>query len=399
MKERLWTRDFILLGWVNLLMFGSFFFLLPTLPLYVTEELGGRENQVGLIIGVFAIAAIIARPWTGMLLDQWGRRKLMLVSLVLFVFATAGYFGAVTLILLLILRLVHGAIFGMASTASGTVAADLVPASRRGEGLGYFGTFIILAMVAGPSVGLKLADFGYGYLFAGSLTTALLGLVLALFIRYPGNSGTGRVDFRISPNQWKQLIDKGSIPFAASLVGLAVIFGGITSFISLYAAELGDPGLAGGYFFVYALALVLARVVAGRVHDRWGPDTVVYPGLVFYAVGLIFLGLAEGMFLFYTAAAFIGLGYGSIQPSVQAIIIQQAPENRRGAATATFFMALDLGIGAGSFLLGFVSQWLGYRGMYLFCLLFALLSATQYWRARKGSLREERGGGLQRTGS
>ncbi|SMO35581.1 MFS transporter [Melghirimyces algeriensis] len=390
MKERLWTRDFILLGIVNLLMFGSFFFLLPTLPLYVTEELGGNENQVGLIAGSFAIAAIVVRPWSGMLLDQLGRRTFMLVSLGLFALVTAGYYVTVTFILLLVLRLIHGAVFGMASTASGTVAADLVPASRRGEGLGYNGTFITLAMVVGPTIGLKLADFGYSALFAGSLSAALLCLVLASLIRYPGKARSGKPYIRFSLNQWTHLIDKGSIPFAMSVVGAAVIFGGISAFISLYAVELGHPELAGGYFFVYALALVLSRIFAGRMNDTKGSDYVVYPGLLFYAAGLVLLGLAEGMFLFYSAAVLIGLGYGSIQPSIQAIIIQQAPEKRRGAATATFFMALDLGIGVGSFLLGFVAQWLGYRGMFFFSLLFVVWSAIQYAWARKKSREMEK---------
>lgn len=385
MSNKIWTKDFILLSFTNFCMFASFFFLLSSLPLFMVEELHAKEEQVGLIISVFTVAVVLMRPYAGMMLDQLGRRKVVLFSLVFFILATAGYFVVSSLLLLLILRIIHGAAFGISTTALGTVAADLVPAERRGEGLGYFGTLNMLAMVIGPALGLfVIQQYSSGWLFFICFLLVVIGWLLALFIRYP-ETGQARKAFRLS--DWKMMIEPRAIPYSLPLIGLAVVFGGIVAFIPLYAAELGNANLAGGYYFVYALALVVARVISGKLFDQKGSDIVVYPGIIFYIAGLSCLGFAHGSVLFYLAGALIGFGYGSIQPSLQALVIQSVPEHRRGAATATFFIAVDVGIGLGAFLLGFVANWLGYRGMFLSTMLFVLISCMLYWKARRDAMK------------
>mgnify|MGYP001954936607 CR=1 FL=1 len=156
MEERLWSKDFILLCAVNFFMFAGFFVLLPTLPIYVVEELEGREDQVGLIIGVFTLTAVLVRLPSGIWLDQWGRKRIMILSLALFVVATSTYLAAFSLVFLLLLRLFHGAAFGISTTAVATVVADRLPLSRRGEGMGIFGTASMLAMIVGPALGMAL---------------------------------------------------------------------------------------------------------------------------------------------------------------------------------------------------------------------------------------------------
>ncbi|TCS96668.1 MFS transporter [Hazenella coriacea] len=385
--KKIWTKDFILLSLANFFLFGSFFLLLSSLPLFAVQQLQAREEQVGLIIGIFTIAAIIVRPYAGLFLDQWGRRKVVVLSLLFFVIATVGYFSAFSLFILLILRLLHGAAFGISTTALGTVAADIVPAERRGEGLGYFGTFNMLAMVVGPAIGLYIIHQSSSHwLFFICLILALMGLGFVMVIRYPqSEQSPTQVRFRLS--DWKKMIEPKAIPYSLPLVGLGVVFGGIVSFISLYATTLGDPNLAGGFYFVYAIALIAARILAGKLFDQRGSDLVVYPGILAYVLGLSCLGVAQGPILFYLAAAFIGFGYGSIQPSLQALVIESVPKQRRGAATATFFIAIDLGIGLGSLLLGFVATWIGYPWMYISTILFVLLSCMTYWRARRAELK------------
>ncbi|HEX7063708.1 MAG TPA: MFS transporter [Bacillales bacterium] len=379
MKSPLWTKDYILLGLTNLLIFASFYFLMPTLPLYVVQELNGKESLVGLITGVFTVSSIIVRPWSGQLLDVLGRRKMMLVSLILFSLVTVGYIGTSTIMFLLLIRFLHGAVFGVATTASGTVAADIIPESRRGEGMGYFGIFTIMAMIVGPALGLMIIQqWSYSTMFVTCVGLAILSTIVAAFIKYPEVKNKKRSDLHLSIRYWKEMIELRALPFSITFLSLSVVSGGIVSFVSLYATEVGNADLAGGYFFVYAIGLVAAWFSAGRIYDRFGPNLVVYPGLILNATGLVFLVLASGAPLFYTAAILIGLGFGSIQPSVQAMVINAVSENRRGAATATFYMALDIGIGAGSFFLGLVAQWIGYRGMFLSCLLFIATSALLY---------------------
>jgi MFS family permease len=388
MSDKIWTRDFLLLSLSNFLMFLSFFFLLSALPLYMVNELKAREEQVGLLIGMFTVAAVIVRPYAGMMLDKLGRRRVILVSMALFSLATAGYLLAGSVLMLLLLRLFHGAAFGVSTTAQGTLAADLVPASRRGEGLGYFGTFTVLAMVIGPALGLTVSrKMSFESLFTVSLLFSLVSWGTAALIRYPRQQEESLASLRFRLSDWLKMIEPRAFPYSLPLVGLAVVFGGIVSFIPLYSETLGGAELAGGFYVAYALALVGARVVSGKVFDRRGPDLVVYPGILSYVVGLSLLAATHGPVLLYLAGAFIGAGYGSIQPCLQALVIRDAPESRRGAATATFFIAVDVGIGLGSFFLGFVAGSIGYRGMFAFVILFVLLSGLLYLRARR---KEER---------
>lgn len=388
MEERLWSKDFILLCAVNFFMFAGFFVLLPTLPIYVVEELEGREDQVGLIIGVFTLTAVLVRLPSGIWLDQWGRKRIMILSLALFVVATSTYLAAFSLVFLLLLRLFHGAAFGISTTAVATVVADRLPLSRRGEGMGIFGTSSMLAMIVGPALGMALLQYGsYSLLFLAGTGLAILAFLFSHPIRYPiGESPPEKEKVR----GLKRWIETRAVPYSVSLVGPAIVYGGVVSFISLYAIELGDPRMAGGYFVVYALTLVLSRVVSGKIYDRLGPDYAVLPGYLFYLAGLIALGFAEGPVLFYTGAGLIGLGYGAIQPSVQALIIGAVPAKRRGAATATYLIAIDTGIGLGSFVMGLVAGWWGYRSIFPAGGLFVLMSMIVYRWARILSRKGER---------
>lgn len=386
MRERLWTKDFILICAVNFFMFAGFFMLLPTLPIYVVDELGGAAGQAGLIVGVFTVAAVLARPVSGIGLDRWGRRRLLILSLALFAAASSAYLAAFSLVFFLLLRLFHGAAFGMATTAAATVVADRVPPGRRGEGLGIFGVSSMVAMILSPALGMALVQHGsYPLLFLVGAGLAALALLFSLPIRHSGaearSDGTER--------GLKRWLEMRAVPYSLSLVGPAIVFGGVISFISLYAVELGNPGMAGGYFVVYALALVLSRMVSGKIYDRRGPDSAVIPGFLLYLAGMAALGLADGPVLFYAGAGLIGFGYGAIQPSVQALVIAEVPAKRRGAATATYLIAMDAGIGLGSFVLGLFVGWWGYRSMFLIGGLFVLASLFVYRWARRLSRERE----------
>ncbi len=389
MEEKIWSKNFIILCLVNVILFAGFFFLMPTLPLFLVEELGGREDQVGLVVGIFTLSAVLVRPITGLLLDHLGRRRMMLFSLLMYVLAVTGYLAASSIMLLLLLRLLHGAAFGMVTTGTGTVVADMVPERRRGEGLGYYGSFSIFAMVLGPIIGLFIAQqWSYSIMFMVCTGLSLVALALSLAVRYPKDDRENKGSLFASLREWQNLFELRAVPYSIVVMGLAATFGGVVSYISLYAVQLGDGDMAGWYFFVYALALVTSRLFSGRIHDRKGPDLVVYPGLALYLLGVIMLGAAGGPVLFYMAAIFIGFGYGSIQPSLQAMVIQRAPD-RRGAATATFFTGIDIGIGFGAFILGFVAAQWGYSIMYYSCSFLVIISGIFYWWARKSRSRQE----------
>lgn len=414
--EPLWTPRFIILCFTNFLLFTSFFFLLPTLPVYLVQELQAKEDQVGFLIGIFTLAAVIARPMTGYIMDRFDQKRIFMVAVVLFLLATLGYLWVKAVVFFMLVRFVHGFGFGMATTAGSTMAAEWIPAQRRGEGIGYFGTFVMVAMSLGPVVSVYLVyHFSYPVFFTVCAAFAACGVLLSIFLRPPvkllanqqklpadsaenkdalvGAKSTERTKGMKAKlaQLFIQLFEPKAIPAALCTMMIAIVFGGCVTFISLYAIELGDAKMAGVYFSLYAFALVLVRPFAGRWFDSKGPYKIIMIGSVIYFAGVILLGLAQGAALLYLAAVVIGIGYGSLQPSYQALVIKVSPEHRRGAATATFFTTFDIGVGIGAFVLGIVAKWSSYGVMFLFSSLFVLASIVlfyTYWK--RGSQREKR---------
>lgn len=384
-SERLWTKNFLLMCIVSFFLFLSFFFFTSTLPLFVVQELGASENQVGLIVGLFSVTAVLIRPWSGMLLDQLGRRSIFVLSLLLYTVVISGYLLAYALWVLWVLRLLHGAVFGLTTTATATIVADEVPNARRGEGLGYYGTFMTVAMTMGPVIGITISGkWSFQVMFMTSVALSVLALVLSRWVRLQEPPRMRKsFDLRLNVREWKALLERRAMPLSLVQLSLAIVFGGVLSFVPLYAAELSNARLAGMYFMVYALALVLSRPLSGRIYDALGPDVVIYPGMLLYLTGVAMLGLAKGPLLLLTAGFVIGLGYGAIQPSLQARVIDLVEPDRRGAATATFFASIDLGIGLGAMVMGVVVSFIGYQNMFYASTAFVVLACWLYYRARQ----------------
>lgn len=387
-KPILWTRNFILLAISNLFLFLSFQMLIPTLPLYVMN-LEGDEFAVGLVIGVFTISAVLIRPFTGKGVDTLGRRQLLVSGLLIFILSVAGYHFMTSVALVLLIRLIHGIGWGMASTALGTIASDIIPAERRGEGMGYFGLSSNLAMAVGPMIGLWLLNHsGFGLMFLVSTCLALLALILSQTIQ-SGALATVAGKNGAPPQKepfWQGLVERQAL-FPSLLVALfGVTYGGIVSFITLFAAEAGIADVS-WFFLVNAIFLMLVRPAAGILFDRKGHVWVLLPGAILSAIGLLLLSYSSTLLTLIAAAVFFGAGFGAVQPSLMAWTINRVPPHRRGAANGTFFSAFDLGIGAGAMLLGAVAEVIGFAGMYRFSVLMMILYLILYiaylWKERK----------------
>lgn len=352
--ERLWTKPFIQMTVGMLFLFTGFYLLLPTLPLYI-KHLGGSETQVGLAAGAFTLTAVVFRPMVGGLVDRYGRRAFYVWGLIFFVLSMYLYDWVGSILLLLALRILHGASWAFSTTSIGTVITDLIPASRRGEGMGWYGMAMTVAMAIGPMLGTYIVG-GYSFqtLFLVATGLSLIAFILAYMTRapYQAKPSAGRI----------QLVEKSVLPVTVAIFFLAVAYGGITTFLPLLAESIRvNPGT---FFLVYAVALTLIRPFAGKLSDRFGEAAVIIPSLVITAGALIVLSQSSGLPGLITAAILYGIGFGSAQPALQAATLRIAPENRRGAANASFMTAFDLGIGLGAILLGLVSERIGYA--YLF---------------------------------
>lgn len=352
--DRLWTSSFVLLSVGSLFIFTGLYLMVSTMPLYV-KELGGMDAQVGLAVGAFTLAAVIVRPFAGGLLDRYGRKPFLLTGLVFFALSMYSYVWASGVGTLLLIRLLHGASWAFATTSASAAIADLLPPARRGEGMGWYGMAMTLAMGAGPILGVWALET---YSFRGVF---LLGVGLAvaslLVVSVP------RLSFKPSAEAKRiQIYDPATLPVSLTVALLTFSYGAVTTFLPLFAVTVDvNPGI---YFLVYALALTAARPLAGTISDHHGEATVIVPATVLTIVAHLVLSGAKGLGGVLAAAVIYGIGFGSAQPALQAAILSVVPRERFGIANASFFTAFDLGIGLGSTLLGWIAEWLGYRGLF-----------------------------------
>ena len=364
MLANLLSRDFALLWVSSLLSFGSFFLLLTALPLYALE-LGGRESEVGLVLGVFALSAMCLRPIAGWQMDRRGRVPVLALGALIFAVASAGYALVSSIGALLLLRVFHGAGMGFGATAGPVLAGDLAPTGRRGQAIGLQGAAQNLAAAAGPALGAAIAiAWGYGALFGVAAGAGAGAVLAALLIREPARppAATGR------------LYSPAALHPALLALGLHAGYGAVISFVPLYALRTGleNPGL---YFLVFALAMIAGQTVGGWASDRVGRTAVIVPGLLLLAAGLALLPLVAGWGILASALV-VGLGQGSAQPSIFALAVDRADASERGAALATVGTLLELGIGAGSILAGVIAERAGLGAMFVAMALAPLAAAA-----------------------
>ncbi|MEH7221672.1 MFS transporter [Bacillus toyonensis] len=349
--ERLWTKSFIQMSFAMLFLFTGFYLLVPTLPLFI-KEIGGNESQVGLMMGMFTIAAVVIRPIIGGMLDQYGRRSFIIFGLILFGLTMYSYNLASTIVLLAVLRVIHGVTWAVSTTAVGTAITDIIPDSRRGEGMGWYGMAMTIAMAIGPMIGLWVVQY---YSFHGLFLLATLLSFMAVIL-----SLITKMSFTPQKEKGKiQLFEKSVLSITVVVFFLSFAYGGITTFLQLFASSINvNPGM---FFLVYAIALTIVRPISGKLLDKYGEVFIILPALCITILAIVVLTMANGLTGIIIAATLYGVGFGSAQPALQAAMLTIVDPSKRGVANASFFTAFDLGIGLGAILLGFVSQIFGYR--------------------------------------
>lgn len=369
--ERLWTKPFVQMTLGALFLFMGFYLLIPTLPLFITQ-LGGNELHVGLASGMFTLTAVIFRPIVGMLVDRYGRRPFIIWGLLCFVLTMALYNWAAGIAILLALRILHGASWAFSTTAVGTSVTDIIPPTRRGEGMGWFGVAMTAAMAVGPMAGIWVIDNGsFRALFILAACLSSVALLLAAAARIP---------YQPKASKRVELFDKSTLPVTVTLFFLTISYGGVMTFLPLFAQSIEVN--SGTFFLVFALTLTLTRPFAGKLSDRLGESAVIMISLLVTILALIVLMLTSGWTGVIASAVLYGIGFGSAQPALQAATLRIAHPERRGVATASFMTAFDLGIGLGSIMLGWISQRTGYDVLFAVCaasvavslLIFAVLA-------------------------
>src|SRR4051812_11635919 len=363
-------------------MFLNYYYLLVTIPIYLIQNLQGNTAQAGLLVAMFYVAAIVIRPIAGQWIESYGIRKVLLASLIIYLGAAFMYFFTTSLMSLMILRLIHGIGFGMITTSMGTIVATIIPPSRRGEGMGYYGLMMNISMALGPFCGLlAINQWGSSMMFAISAASVVIGAFTALLITLPKEKKkvtSERVPKKKGFNT-KELIEMSAIRISLVSFFFALVYASIVSFVSVYAEELQLTEVASYFFIVYVIALIISRPFTGKWFDLYGPNVIMIPSIISFAFGMFLLSQANGAFLFLLSAAFIGLGWGTIFPSAQTIAIQVAPPKRSGIATATFLSTMDSGMAIGSVIVGIVGAQIGYGSLYFYSSIFVLSGLIVYY--------------------
>jgi len=370
---KMWSLSFIFVTLSNAFLFMVFEMLLPTLPLFVTA-IGGGAKQVGLVTGIFMISAIGIRPFAGVLAQRFNKKYLLIFGIVISACSTGAYYLASDVSVLLLIRLIHGAGFGLATTYFATIAAEIIPKERRGEGIGYFGVGETIAVSVGPMIGISALElYDFERLFLGGMSILLLAVLMAALVRRrPETKDTGEKGMvKIKVLERRVLFPS----FLILLVGIAA--SGIMSFFSLYAIEKGFRSV-GMFFFLIAAASFFIRLISGKIFDRFGAAAILIPASIFSIAGLSILYIAQTNTMFFTAAICYGFGFGSIFPAIQTWCINLVEEHEHEDAMGTFFNFFDMGIGGGSLLLGVVATIYSYRELYIVSILVYLLFLLLY---------------------
>ena len=379
-KSKLWTKDFLAVSLTSFFVFVIFYMLTVTLPLFATDELHASKQSLGLIVTIFLVSGIVFRPLAGKWMTTLGQKKVLLIGVFIFLIGSILYMNIHSLSALLLLRVLHGIGFGMSTTATGAIVENVIPEQRKGEGMGYYATFMNLAMVVGPFVGLTLTNtLSHTAVFTVAVVSSVLAVLCSLVLRVPEVQPASSATNEIQPAKGlAEFFEYRSLPISVAGLVVAFSYASVISFVSIYAKEMGFTQASSFFFVVYAVCLLASRPFTGKWFDQYGENSVVYPSILSLAIGIFLLSQATTSWVFLLAGALIGLGFGTITSSFQSIAVKKASPHRRGVATATFFVFFDSGMGLGSFLLGILSTAAGYKGMYVFCSIIALLAIAVY---------------------
>lgn len=364
--QKIWHRKFILLTSTNFLMCVTYYSIISTLPIYLVSELQAGKRDVGLVLGAYTIASIFIRPFGGFALDKFGRHTIYIIALLLYTIFFGGYLIAATITSLIIVRFMHGLTWGVTTIAGSTIAVDIIPASKRGEGIGYFGLSTTLGMSIGPVIGLFICHhYGYTAMFLSGIAASFISLVCACFIKLPKLQPVN-VHF-----SWSNLFDRRSLIPSINLLIIMSTYGGLLSFIALYGREIGIQNTA-MFFLVFSIGIASSRLIAGKSFDREGPAKILTVCLSLLIVGFTLLILFKNAAGFYISAIIMGYGIGVVFPVFQAMINNMADPKRRGAANSTLFTFLDMGMGAGMVIMGYVAQYFSITATFIFSAIIVL---------------------------
>lgn len=377
-SNRLWSPAFTNYGISSGILYMTQYVLVAALPIVITSELSGSDLDAGLAMTYFQIGTILCRIFAGRLIDGFNKRIVLLISTALF-FIIMGLFNFTTsLEAVFVLRGLHGVVFALGTTVMATLAVLVLPPNRKGEGVNMFAIFSNIAMVLGPAIGLYALS-SYGSMALYIFLTVMTGLAMVLSNIIPlSKELTLPKQSKYKGWHISQFIENKSLPWALMGLFIGFTYSGVLVFIPIELNSMGAGIWGSAFFAIFALMIIISRPIVGKVYARYGSKIIIYTGLGLFILGLFVLGLAITPLAILFTAPLLGLGYGAAQPAFQALAIQSAPIERAGVSTATYFLALDISVGAGSVILAVLASAWGYQYLYMFTALVMVIALALY---------------------
>ena len=372
------------------MMYFSFYFVTPLLPLYLRDVFDADKAMIGLVLSGYSVAALAIRFFSGYIVDRFSRKKVLLIGYASFALFFLGYYLTGSIILFAVIRTLHGAPFGLTSVSSNTVAIDVLPSQRRGEGIGYWGLSNNFAMAVGPSLSLMLYHHfnSYNLLFTVSLVVALLGLLINTF-----------VDCKYRPpimEKKKMSLDRFLLLEGWSqgicIAFIAMSYGILSTYIAIYSQDvLNITTGTGTFFMLFAFGLILSRFVGVQALSKGFEVRNATYGVIVVAIGYLMFALWQNLYGYYISAVVIGFGQASMYPAVQTMFLKMTTNDKRGTANATILTSWDLGVGLGIIFGGYVAEHLGgYNSAFLVSAAVSILSLMFFLLyAKKDYLKKE----------
>lgn len=384
MKDKLVTSSYCFILAANFLLYFGFWLLIPVLPFYLSEVFSTGNSTIGIILSCYTVAALCIRPFSGYFLDSFARKPLYLIAYFIFMTMFAGYIIAGSLTLFIMFRIIQGVSFGMVTVGGNTVVIDIMPSSRRGEGLGYYGLSNNIAMAVGPMSGLFLHDAGMSFttIFCSSLGSCMAGFVCASLVKTPYKPPVRR-----EPISLDRFILLKGIPAGISLLLLSIPYGMTTNYVAMYAKQIGINATTGFFFTFMAIGMAISRIFSGKIVDRGKITQVISAGL--YLVVFSFFLLSACVYLiswnnmvctivFFSVALLLGVGFGIMFPAYNTLFVNLAPNSQRGTATSTYLTSWDVGIGIGMLTGGYIAEVSTFDKAYLFGACLTIVSMLYF---------------------
>lgn len=382
-KVRLISPGYCLILAANFLLYFGFYLLMPVLPFYLVESYKISTGSAGAILACYTIAALMIRPFSGYLLDTFQRKPLYLLSFGIFTLIFGGYVICGTVALFIMLRTIHGLSFGTVTVAGNTIVIDIMPSSRRGEGLGYYGLANNIAMSLGPMTGLFMHDhYSFDSIFLFAFGFCLTGFICASLIQTKKRTVVSRTAISLD----RFILLKG-IPLGIDLLLLSIPYGMTTTYIAMYAKNIGITGGTGLFFTCMAAGMAISRIFSGRQVDHGKITEVIHTAYYMVILSFFSLFLCEGVavhsikgaeILLFSTATLLGVGFGTMFPAFNTMFVTLGQHNQRGTATSTYLTSWDIGIGLGLVIGGAIGEITSFSMAYLTGAILSAISLAGF---------------------